>query len=109
MSELEDMIGKILGDPAEMERIAGLASQLMGGEEKKSGDKPAASLGIDPGMLAGIGKIMSRAEKADDKTALLSALAPYLKPERRSKLEKAMRISRLARIAGMALEEYGDV
>lgn len=36
MSELEDKINGILGDPAQMEKIAGLAKSLMGGGD--SGD-----------------------------------------------------------------------
>ena len=39
MSELEDKINGILGDPAQMEKIAGLAKSLMGGGD--SGDAPA--------------------------------------------------------------------
>ena len=68
MSELEDKINGILGDPVQMEKIAGLAKSLMGGSD--SGDAPAEktksagggldslmqSLGgdsaIDPAMLA---------------------------------------------------------
>lgn len=110
MSELEDMIGKILSDPGEMEKITQMASQLMGGGQKEEKSGPQMpDLGFDPAMFAGIGKLFSKANSGEnDKTALLAAMAPYLKKERRDKLEKAMRISRLAKIAGMAMEEYGD-
>jgi len=106
VSELEDMIGKILSDPAQMERISGLASQLMGGGEEKKSE--AAELpGLDPAMLYGIGRLIGM-DSGGGKAELVAALGPYLKPERRSKLEKAARISRLAHIAGLALEEYGN-
>lgn len=102
MSELEDMIGKILGDPAQMERITQMAGRLMGDPsptEESSG-------GIS--MPGGLGKLLSGLDTGGDKAGLAAALGPYLKPERRSKLEKAVRISRMARLAGLAMEEYGD-
>ena len=42
-----------------------------------------------------------------DKTPLLQALSPYLRPERRAKLQKAMRMAKMARLARAALNEYG--
>ena len=108
MSELEDMIGKILGDPASMERISGLASQLMGGGEEKKAESEPLLPGLDPAMLSGIGKLMAGMNSDGGKAELVAALGPYLKPERRSKLEKAVKISRLAHVAGLALEEYGN-
>ncbi len=102
MSELEDMIGKILGDPSEMEKITQLASELFGGGE--SAEKPQS--GPDMGkMLSGL---MKSSSSGNDKAALVAALGPYLKPERRQKLEKALRISRLAGLAGLAMSEMGD-
>lgn len=109
MSEFEDMIGKILGDPAEMEKITQLASQLMGGGEEKEteqGGKNAASPG--PDMMKMMGKLFSNSSSGGDKAALVAALGPYLKPERRQKLEKALKISRLAGIAGIAISEMGE-
>lgn len=108
MSELEEMLEKVLGDPRQMELIGGLASRLMGAGEKK-GEAPSEPVpGLEPGMLESMGRIMSRLGQPNDKAALVAALSPYLGPERRSRLEKALRISRLAGIAGAALEEYGD-
>lgn len=105
MGELENMIGKILEDPEQMARITGLASQLMGGGEDRT---ESPSEGGNPGLPESLGRMLAMAQGRDSKAELVSALAPYLRPERRSKLEKAMRISRLARMAGLALEEYGE-
>ena len=44
---------------------------------------------------------------AGSKAALLNALAPSLQPERRKKLEKALRLAQAARIAGIALDSFG--
>lgn len=106
MSEFEDMLGKILGDPGEMEKIANLASQLMGGGEAGS-EKEKEKDGPDLGKM--LGKLMgSGAVSGGDKAALVAALGPFLKPERRRKLEKALRISRLAGIAEIAMSGLGE-
>ena len=102
MSEFEDMLGKILGDPAEMEKIAGLASRLMGGE---GGGEETKS---PPDMTSMLGKLMGGGGSGGDKAALVAALGPYLKPERRRKLEKALRISRLAGMAEIAMKTMGE-
>ena len=108
MSEFEDMLGGILNDPKQMGKIAQMASQLFGGEGgEESSEGKAPDLGFDPGMLGKLSGLLS-SQSGGDKTALLKALAPYLKPERRARLEKAMRISRMARLAGIALEEQGE-
>ena len=101
MGELEDMPGKILGDPAEMEKIAGMASQLFGGGEEK-GTPSGPDMG---GMLE---KLMRSSSGGGEKAALVAALGPYLKPERRRKLEKALKISRLAGIAEIAMSGLGE-
>ena len=100
MNEIEDMLGKILSDPEEMAKISRLASSVFGGEEDSK--KPEADMG---GMLSAL---MGKAGSGSDKAALVAALGPYLKPERRRKLEKALKISRIAGMAGLALNEWGE-
>ena len=103
MSEFEDKLNHILSDPQEMEKISRLAAQLMGGSADGQGDAPPPPGGGLPdlkGMLGGLGQ-------RSDKSALLSALSPYLSPDRRQKLQKALRLAQAARIAGVALEAYG--
>ena len=51
--------------------------------------------------------LLHGAEGGGDKAALLSALAPYLQPERRARLQKALRLAGVLRIAGAALREEG--
>lgn len=103
MSEFEDMLGKILSDPAEMEKIAGLASAIMGGGEKEQ-EAPASG---GPDMAKMLGRLM-QSSSGGDKAALVAALGPYLKPERRKKLEKALKISRLAGMAEIAMSGLGE-
>lgn len=100
MNELEDMIGKILEDPAEMAKISRLASSVFGGGEE--GQKSGGDMG---GMLSAL---LGASGSGNDKAAFVAAIGPYLKPERRRKLEKALKISRLAGIAGIAINEWGE-
>ena len=125
MSELEDKINGILGDPVQMEKIAGLAKSLMGGggggidhaeEAKSTGsglDSLMQSLGgsegaIDPAMLARLSRALSSgAGEKKQERALLEAMKPYLSEKRRSKMDKAIKLARLASIARIAMGEMG--
>lgn len=104
MSEFEDKLHAILSDPAEMERISRLAAELMGGGAAPppgpEEDRDNALLRRLSGLLGGAG--------SGDKTALLNALAPYLRPERREKLRRALQLAGMLRIAGSALREEGE-
>ena len=104
MNEFEEKLNAILSDPGEMEKIGRLAAQLMGGETPE-GDPPQANA-ADGALLGKLAGLMG-AGGAGDKTALLRALSPYLRPERQAKLKKALNIARMARLARLTLEEYG--
>lgn len=116
MSELEDRINSLLSSPEEMEKIAKLAQSLMGDlgssavekEEGRNQESPLDGLlgGIDPGMIAAIGRAMSDSGQSD-KTKLLSALSPYLGEKRREKMTKAIHIARVAKLAGAVFSESG--
>lgn len=119
MSEWEDRINSILGDPEQMARISSLAQSLMGGEAP--GDAPsgeglaglAGSLlggdgGADSALLGKLGKLMGQAGGDGDKRALLEAMKPYLSEKRRGKLDRAMKLTRMAKLARLAMGEMGN-
>ena len=104
MSELEDRIGSILGDPEQMEKITRLAQSFMAGESGGKGDghkEPEglssllSSLGggeamdIDPAMIGRISRIISGGGDKKQERALLEAMRPYLSEKRRGKMDKA--------------------
>lgn len=115
MGELEDKINSILSSPEEMQKIMGLARSISGsvGESTK-GDSPnaekvASPLGdIDPKMFKVMTKILGEYSSSpkSEKGALLSAMKPYLKDDRRKAVERGIEIARLAKMARLALSEF---
>lgn len=134
MSEFEDRINSLLNDPKQMDKIAALAKSLMGDEggtpkPQNTADK-AENSGFDPAMLdkltgllkkdgledsgldpAMLGKLMGLLKKGtsgdSERTALLNAMKPYLSEKRRTKMDKAMKLARIAKIAELAAGEFG--
>ena len=100
MNEFEERLNRVLSDPGEMEKISRLAAQLMGGGD--GGETPPDGFPDLSGLLGSLGKV-----GGGDKAALLAALGPYLRPERRQKLQKALRLAQAAHIAGLALDGCG--
>lgn len=108
MSEMEDKLSAILGNPQLMQQIMGMAQSL--GQQappppKQEQTQHAAPLpDVDPVL---IGKIMSLAGKTGidaNQKSLLCALEPYLTQQRLRKLEKAMRAAKLAGAASTLLQ-----
>lgn len=104
MDELEGQIRQVLNDPAQMAQIMGMAQSLLGGSDAPA-DRPAPPAG---GILDALGLAPERKPGgAGDPQALLRALQPYLSERRRGKLEKALRITRMAHLAKGALGSLG--
>ena len=100
MSELEEQINRILSDPAQMEKLSGLASLLMGGESGEAAPSPAPAR--DPGLLQKLA-----GGEAGRETALLEAMRPWLSEKRQHKMDRAMQLAKMARIARIALGQMG--
>lgn len=69
-------------------------------------DQPAASTSIPlEAALQQVSQIMQQAQtKGSRQQTLVQALLPYLNPKRQERLERAMQLSQLSRIAGSALQ-----
>lgn len=123
MAEFEDKLNAILGNQAAMNQIMALARSLSGGQqenpeepdestytpaETEPSDPPpdlSALLGqIDPAMLQTGMEIIRQVQGTDDRNAaLLNALRPFLREERRAKLDRALQIARLTKLVRIAL------
>lgn len=108
MSEFEDRINSILGDPAQMEKITQMAKSLMGGDDSPKSTPDSGLSGLDPEMLGRISRVMNDSNGQDsDQRALLEAMKPYLSEKRKRKMDKALQIARFARLARIAMSEMG--
>lgn len=99
MSELEERLNAVLGDPQQMERIARMASKLMGSIAPEGG-------GSDPQLTGLVGKVAA-AMNGGGKRGLMASLGPHLAPARRARLEKALRIASAANLAAAMMGEMG--
>lgn len=113
MSEVEDQLGAILGNPKMMADIMALA-QSMGQEEspqvpeKPSGSPPLPSSfgdgGMDMAMVKALTSFARSTRIEKEQQALLNALCPFISREKIQKLEKAMRAAKIAQQASGLLE-----
>nr|WP_317324550.1 hypothetical protein [uncultured Flavonifractor sp.] len=128
MAQLEEQLNQILGDPQAMEQIMSLAQSLSGSRESPPPDQsspgeteappeggtavpsPLSALAdLDPRLLRmGMTLLSEYSAQDDKKAALLSALKPFLKPERQEKIDQAVRIARLTRVVRAAFSLFRD-
>lgn len=93
------------GAPPSGEDAAPDLSTLLGA--LSGGDSPLA--GLDPQLLQTGLRLYAEYSAGDDrKAALLSALRPFVKPERYARLDQAVRIARLARVIRVAFRLFRD-
>ena len=97
MGELEDRLEAVLNDPRKMERIARMASTLMGG----------MGMGAGKGDGPGTGGGGEGGRGNENKRQLLSALSHFLSAGRQQRLERALRVAAAARLARAAMSEWG--
>ncbi len=114
--ELGAALEKVLADPAQMEKLSQMARELFG-QPGESGPEAAPASAAGPGreespamdtkLLSALGKAFSGRREPSRSTALLTAMRPYMRPEKQEKLDRAMQIARMASIAGTVMKEYG--
>lgn len=126
MDDFEEKLNSILASPETMGQIMALADSITGqsgqpSEKNSSSSLPAAApaagsgnplallQNLDPSVLSTVGTLFQEYNRSDDeKTALLHALQPFLREERRSKIEKAIQITRLSRVIRAAFQLFRE-
>ena len=111
MSELEDKLSAILGNPQLMQQIAAMA-QSMGDHSPAAERVPEAPKRQepplpDPSLLQAIAGTLGQSGVDSDQAALLQALTPYVSTGRLNRLERAMRAAKLAGTASLFLNSGG--
>lgn len=100
MDNMEEKLGAILSNPQMMEQIMSLASSLGSAQQRQPEPPPQPQLPqIDIGMLQKLSGLAGQTEVDQDQQTLLHALSPYLSHDRISRLERAMRAAKTARLA----------
>ena len=110
MGELEDKLNSILSSPEEMEKIMGIARSLSQNSQPKQAEKPKTDDlfgNIDPKMLSMMTRLMGGFNNSsNDKAKLIETIKPYLKKERRQKLDEAASLAKMAKMAKLAFSEF---
>ena len=132
MDDFEEKLNAILSSPEAMRQIMELAGSLNGdgasggtappgpeaGAEKPAESQSVGGLqgllgGMDPATLSRVGTLLKEYQSgADEKTALLNAMRPFLSPERQGKVGRAIQITRLSRVIRASMGLFrgdGDV
>ncbi len=118
LSNAVDMLKNMLGSEEGQQQIQGIVSML-GGESsgnaqsessensENSENKPSNFNADDAEMMIKLQKVMSAAKSAENgrEAAFLRALAPLLRPERRDKLNNAVKILGMSR----AIKIFKDI
>lgn len=109
---MEETLNRILNDPDSMAQILSMARSFGMGQESEPSSAPEPpprdSFFMDEGMLLQMMQLFQHMQQTDPKQeALLRALRAYLAPERQKKLDRAMELARLTKLAGFAFGSGG--
>lgn len=131
MSDFEEKLNAILSNPDAMAQVMNLA-QSLNLDGPSSGDSPGeddsddGGQTADSGSAAGINDLLGQidpqliqrflpligelrgGEEQDRRLQLLSALRPFLKPERQAKVERAIKAARLLHLGKKFLSAMGE-
>lgn len=119
MDELQDKLGQILNNPDAMQKIMMLAQNLSSStpevpqesnnKQVQQSKETSAILppGIDISLIQKIAGFASQNRIDNNEQTLLKALGPYLSRDRISKLERAMRAAKMAKMATTLLATSG--
>ncbi|MBQ2945961.1 MAG: hypothetical protein IJD95_05300 [Clostridia bacterium] len=112
MDDINEMLSSLLSDPKSVEMLKGIAAELSGESEKQekkeesvpdlSGLSDMASLfsGLDPSFLLTASSLFSSFNSVDTgKISLLNSLKPYISPERQGRVDGAIRMLRIFKVA----------
>ena len=117
MEDMDSKLNALLSDPEAMGRIMALAQQLSG-ESAASSPPPSPEPpppsqqedeGFDPMLLLKFLPLLQelRQDNSSQSMQFLSAMRPFLKPERQPKVERAVKLAHLICVGKKFLTEGG--
>lgn len=105
-SELIKTLMGMLGDNPEQKIAAALSSLGIDGEEeekeKTPEPQPKEEAGLELDALLQIGNLISQVNGEDERARLLLALKPFISESRRPKIDTAVKLLKLAKMAEAA-------
>lgn len=110
MDDIQSKISAIFSSPESMEQIRNIAQSLAGKGETAAAPTAAETPGEqapDPRLMQLMSRVMSEYSKPSETASLMHALRPYLSQDRVSKIDKAMNIAKIAKIAKTLIPELG--
>ena len=108
MSDMEEKLNQLLDDPDMMSRIIQMAQQLSGNAATPPPPPTRDLPGLDAQMLSKLLPLVKELQTPNTHaTQLLYALRPYLKEEKQSKIDRAIRLAHLVHVGKKALSEGG--
>lgn len=106
MEALGDLLTSFLSDPEKLSQITSVAESL--GLSPSAPEKPVPPSGAFENAEL-LSAFLKQAERPDPhQTELLCSLRPFLRPERRPALDRAVRAARLSSLAALALRTLQD-
>ncbi len=104
MDDINKSISDILADPNKMQMLQSMASQLFNQSEPEKPPSTTSSAEDLIGSAKGLSSLISAVGNAnlgadDESVRLLLALRPHLKDERQTRVDTAVKILRLIRLA----------
>lgn len=119
MAQWEEKLGAILNNPQAMSQIMSIAQSLGGAQEPEetsappdappepAPEPPVQAPELDPKVMeVGMRALAAWQEPGDSRSALLLALRPLMKEERRGKIDKAIQITRLSKVVRVVLDSW---
>lgn len=113
MENMQEQMNAILNNPDMMQKIMSMAQALNQSQQPQT-DHPAATESpgnpfpeIDLSLIQKLSGFVGQTNIDSHQKTLLSALKPYLRNDRISKLEKAMRAAKMASLASVFLSNTG--
>lgn len=103
---MDDLFGKmqsVMSDPESMKQLKELA-QLIGNDDNEAAaeqtaqqEESSGDLGFDIGKIMELSSMLGSSGNSED-AALLMALKPHLKEERRKKVDKAVKLLKMLEV-----------
>lgn len=101
-SELIKTLMGMLGDNPQQKIAEALSSLGLGGEEEKEPPEEETPPEIELDALLQIGDLLSQMNKEDERAHLLLALKPFISESRRPKIDSAVKLLKLVKMAEAA-------